>query len=288
MVRKESPDLLANAEFLLNEGGGNLTDNDGRVRAIGVGPSEKTPAWLRLTATGTAGHASMPRADSAVNRLIRALNRLLDYTPPVNLTPPVEAMFRSSAPLRPAPLREKFANIREAIKDPEFLRGLESDTAARALIRNTISITVLEGSNKVNIIPPAAHADIDTRLVPGEQLDRWIAELKSVIKDDGIKIEPILAFNANASPVDTALVKTVAELVKQKYPDAVITYPVQAGFTDCHFFRDLGIHSYGFSPFVAPARELGAGVHGNDERIGQKAFTEGLKFFYEVIERMAR
>ena len=285
---KHHPELLGKAEFLLNEGGGYLADGEGGVLAIGVGPSEKTPAWLRLTATGTAGHASMPRADSAVNRLIRALNRLLDYTPPINLTPAVEDAFRSSAPLRPANLREKFANIRESVKDPEFLRLLESDPTSRALIRNTISVTVLEASNKINIIPPAAHADIDTRLVPGEKLDRWIAELKSVIKDDGIKIEPLLAFNANASPVDTAFVKTVAEIVKQKYPGAIVTYPVQAGFTDCHYFRDLGIHSYGFSPFVAAPRELGAGVHGNDERIGQKAFAEGVKFFYEVIERTAK
>jgi acetylornithine deacetylase/succinyl-diaminopimelate desuccinylase-like protein len=285
---RQHPDLLGNAEFLLNEGGGNLADAEGGVLSVGVGLSEKTPAWLRLRATGTAGHASLPRPDSSVNRLLRALNRLLEYTPPINLTPAVEEALRSSAPLRPAQLREKFANIREAIKDPEFLRVLESDPVSRALLRNTISITVLEGSNKVNIIPPAAHADIDTRLVPGEKLDRWVAELKSVIKDDGIRIEPILAFQANASPVDTAFVKVVADLVKQKFPGAVVTYPVLAGFTDSHYFRDLGIHSYGFSPFVAPMRELGAGVHGNDERIGQKAFLEGVKFFYEVIERVAR
>jgi acetylornithine deacetylase/succinyl-diaminopimelate desuccinylase-like protein len=285
---RQHPDLLGNAEFLLNEGGGNLADAEGGVLSVGVGLSEKTPAWLRLTATGTAGHASLPRPDSSVNRLLRALNRLLEYTPPINLTPAVEEALRSSAPLRPAQLREKFANVREAIRDPEFLRMLESDPVSRALLRNTISITVLEGSNKVNIIPPAAHADIDTRLVPGEKLDRWVAELKSVIKDDGIRIEPILAFQANASPVGTAFVKVVADLVKQKFPGAVVTYPVLAGFTDSHYFRDLGIHSYGFSPFVAPMRELGAGVHGNDERIGQKAFLEGVKFFYEVIERVAR
>src|SRR5262245_227106 len=217
---KNHPELLGDAEFLLNEGGGNSADGEGRVLAIGVGPSEKTPAWLRLTATGVAGHASLPRPDTAVNRLIRALYRLLDYTPPINLTPVIEEMFRASAPLRPPQYREKFANIRESIKDPEFLRVLEGDFSARALIRNTISITVLSGSNKINIIPPSAQAEIDTRLVPGEKLDAWIAELKAVIKDDGIKIEPILAFNANASSVDTSFVKTVAEIVKQKFPGA--------------------------------------------------------------------
>jgi acetylornithine deacetylase/succinyl-diaminopimelate desuccinylase-like protein len=285
---KNHPELIKDAEFLFNEGGNNIVDPGGRVVAIGVGPSEKTPAWLRLTATGEPGHGSTPRADSSVNRLLRALNRLLDYTPPIQLTPVVEQSFRSVAQLAPQQQAAKYANIREAIKDPEFLRQLESEPFARSIIRNTISVTMLQGSNKINVIPPAAYAEIDTRLVPGEKLDRWIAELRSVIKDDSIKIEPILSFEANASPTDSELVKTVAAIVKQRYPEAVITYPVLAGFTDSHYYRDLGVMSYGFSPFVASPRELGGGYHGNDERIGRKAYVEGVRFFYEIVERLAR
>lgn len=285
---KNHPELIKGAEFLFNEGGNNIVDSSGKVLSVGVGPSEKTPAWLRLTATGEPGHGSTPRANSSVNRLLRALNRLLDYTPPIQLTPVVEQSFRSVAQLMPPQQAAKYANLREAVKDPDFLRQLESDPFARSIIRNTISVTVLQGSNKINVIPPVATAEIDTRLVPGEKLDRWIAELRGVIKDDSIKIEPILSFEANDSPTDSELVKTVAAIVKQKFPEAVITYPVLAGFTDSHYYRDLGVMSYGFSPFVAPPRELGGGFHGNDERIGWKAYVEGVKFFYEIVERLAR
>jgi len=285
---KNHSELIAGAEFLFNEGGANIVDPNGRVLAIGVGPSEKAPAWLRLTATGESGHGSTPRPNSSVNRLVRALNRLLDYTPPIRLAPVVEQSFQSIAPLAPPAQAAKYADIREAIKDPEFLRQLESEPFARAIIRNTISITVLQGSNKINVIPPAAYAEIDTRLAPGEKLDRWIAELRGVIKDDSIKIEPILSFEANASPTDSDLVKAVASASKQRYPEAIITYPVLAGFTDSHYFRDLGVMSYGFSPFVAPPRELGGGFHGNDEHIGKEAYVEGVRFFYEVVERLAR
>ncbi len=285
---KNHPELIANAEFLFNEGGSNVVDASGKVLAIGVGPSEKTPAWLRLTATGEPGHASVPRPESAVNRLLRALNRLLDYTPPIQLTPAVEQAFRAMAPLMPPELSAKYSNIREAIKDAEFLRQLETDPAARSLIRNTISITVLEGSNKINVIPPSASAEIDTRLVPGEKLDRWIAELKGVIRDNIIKIEPILAFEANASPTDSALVKAVASVSKQRFPKAIITHPVLTGFTDSHYYRDLGVMSYGFSPFVAAPRDLGGGYHGNDERIGKKVYVEGVRFFYEIVEQLVK
>ena len=285
---KNHRELIADAEFLFNEGGNNIMDPNGRVLSIGVGPSEKAPAWLRLTATGESGHGSTPRPNSSVNRLLRALNRLLDYTPPIRLTPVVEQSFRSVAPLLPPAQAAKYADVSEAVRDPEFLRQLESDPFARSIIRNTISITVLQGSNKINVIPPAAYAEIDTRLTPGEKLDRWIAELRGVIKDDSIKIEPILSFEANSSPIDSELVKAVAAVSKQRYSEAIISYPVLAGFTDSHYFRDLGVMSYGFSPFAAPPRELGGGYHGNDERIGKKAYVEGVRFFYEVVERLAR
>jgi acetylornithine deacetylase/succinyl-diaminopimelate desuccinylase-like protein len=285
---KHHPELLGKAEFLFNEGGSNMVDQSGKVLAVGVGPSEKTPAWLRLTATGEPGHGSIPRPNSSVNRLLRALNRLLDYSPAVQLTPVVEQSFKALAPLLPPDLAAKYSNLGEAIKDPAFARMLESDPGAKALTRNTISVTMLSGSNKVNVIPPVATAEIDTRLVPGEKLDRWIAELREVIKDDSIKIETVLAFEANASPIDTDLVKAVADVVQRRYPGAIITHPVLAGFTDSHYFRVLGVHSYGFSPFVAPGRELGGGFHGNDERIGKKAFADGVKFYYDVIERLAK
>lgn len=285
---KNHPELIGKAEFLFNEGGSNVVDASGKVLAVGVGPSEKTPVWLRLTATGEPGHGSVPRPNSSVNRLLRALNKLMEYNPPVQITPAVEQAFRAIAPLMPPGLAEKYANLREGIKDPAFLRQLESDPAARALTRNTISITMLSGSNKVNVIPPAATAEIDTRVVPGEKLERWIAELHGVIGDDSIKIERVLAFESNASPIDSDLVKSVAEVVSRCHPGALITHPVLTGFTDSHFYRDLGVQSYGFSPFIAPGRELGGGYHGNDERIGKKAYVEGVKFFYEVIEKLAR
>ena len=103
---------------------------------------------------------------------MRALNRLLDYTPPIQVTEPVEQAFKSMAPLMQPSVRSKYANIKEGLKDPAFARELQKNPNARALIRNTISITMLQGSNKTNIIPPVAHDEIDTRLVRERSLDK--------------------------------------------------------------------------------------------------------------------
>ncbi|MEP7273543.1 MAG: M20/M25/M40 family metallo-hydrolase [Acidobacteriota bacterium] len=281
-------ELLGKAEFLLNEGGGNVVDDRGIIKSIGVGPSEKTPVWLRLIAKGVSGHASIPIADSSVNRLLRALDRLLNYTPPIQVTPVVEEAFRARSVFENEPLRSKFSNIREAVKDKDLVALLESDPRTVGLLRNTISITMLEGSNKVNVIPPVAHADIDTRIVPGEKIERWIGELKRVIRDDGIEIETLLAFEANASSTSSEMVRAIAAVAERKHPDATISFPVLLGFTDCHYFRDLGIESYGFTPFLGSPQNLGGGYHGNDERIARVAFLAGVRLYFEVVAEVSR
>src|SRR6476661_4396600 len=124
MIANKS-DLFKNAEYLLTEGGDNLLEN-GEVKIVGVDVAEKAPFWLRLTATGLPGHGSRPVADSATNRLIRAMSRILDWETPINLSPAVEQFFKDVAPLQPEPLRSQFANIRESLKNAAFAQSLAS------------------------------------------------------------------------------------------------------------------------------------------------------------------
>src|SRR4026209_2141868 len=58
MVREHFPEI--DAEFAMTEGGGATIDG-GRVTQVNIGTAEKLPARVRLVATGTAGHASVPR-----------------------------------------------------------------------------------------------------------------------------------------------------------------------------------------------------------------------------------
>lgn len=285
---KNHPELIGGAEYLLNEGGGNIITQDGRPVAFGLSPAEKSPAWLKLTAVAEPGHASVPRSDSAVNRLLRALNRLMDYSPPLRLTRIVERSFQSFAPILGTSESVRYAAFGESLRDPSFRQAIEADPGTRALLHNTISITMLEASSKVNVISPVATARVDTRLVPGQKLEPWIAELAAIIGDDRIRIEPFMAFEATESPLDTELARRLRAAVERRFPGVVVTYPVMAGFTDSHYFRRLGIMSYGFSPFAAPQSELGNGYHGNDERIGEKPFLDGLEIFYDVLWSIVR
>ena len=90
-------DLLENAEFLINEGGENLFE-EGRVKYVGVDVGEKTTYWLHVVARGRPGHGSRPNADSAPNRLVRALDRILAYHTPMRVLPVVDEFLREMAP----------------------------------------------------------------------------------------------------------------------------------------------------------------------------------------------
>jgi len=280
-------DLFKNAEYLLTEGGDNLLEGD-QVKIVGVDVAEKAPFWLRLTATGLPGHGSRPVADSATNRLIRAMNRILDWETPVKLLPAVEQYFKDIAPLQPEPLRSRFANIREALKDSVFAKALASQREFNFLLRNTISITMLSGSKQTNVIPNAATCNLDVRLLPGESPDDFLKALTEVIADPTIKIENVNRFKPpNSSPINTELFSLIARKTKENYPTAVVTTKMLSGYTESQLYRQLGIVAYGWIPIYTTAEE-DEGVHGNNERISLRNVRQGTREFYEVVKDISR
>jgi acetylornithine deacetylase/succinyl-diaminopimelate desuccinylase-like protein len=279
--------LFKDAEYLLTEGGDNLLEG-GSVKIVGVDVAEKAPFWLRLTATGLPGHGSRPVADSASNRLIRAMNRILDWETPVKLLPAVEQFFKDVAPLQPEPWRSQFANVRESLKDPAFAKSLSSQREYNFLLRNTISITMLSGSKQTNVIPNTATCNLDVRLLPGESPEDFLKALTAVIADPSIKIENVNRFKPpNSSPINTELFSLIARKTKEKHPGAVITTKMLSGYTESQLYRQLGITAYGWAPIYTSAEE-DEGVHGNNERISVKNVREGMREFYEVVKEISR
>jgi len=283
-VVKNKPEWIAGTGFLLTEGARSVADPSGKLRYIGVGPTEKTPAWLKLTATGVPGHGSVPRPDSAVNRLLAALGRLKTYEAgaPLEVTPPIERALRSLALYEEEPWRSRLRDIPAFLRAPDARQELAKRPGLLALLHNTISITGLEGSQKINVIPPAATAWLDCRLLPGWSAERWVAEIRSVLRDDAIRVEVVLNFPPTESPLQTPLYAAIVEAVKELYPAAGVAESISTGFTDSHFFREKGIVSYGFGPFALTEGDS-ARAHGNDERIPVAAFDDGVRLTWEVV-----
>ncbi len=262
-IAEHQRDLLADAGYVLNEGGEIRLESDGhRVYAVAV--TEKTPLWIRLTASGPSGHASTPPEQTAVSRLIRALNKLLGYQQPIKIEPVVEREFRRRGALdhRPGGSRD----LRKALKDPAFARQFLSVPTQAAMVRNTITPTVIAAGQKTNVIPSTAYAEIDCRLLPSEDALDLLHNIRQTIADDSIRIEEILNFPAAASPEKSDLMTAIQTLASRHDAKAMVIPTMLTGFTDSHYFRQLGLIAYGFTPLeIAPEQERT--VHGANERV---------------------
>ena len=107
-------------------------------------------------------------------------------------------------------------------------------------------------------------------------------ELRHIINDENIAIEKIMGFTPATSRTDTPLFRAIQKIADERH-GAQLVPTVAGGFTDSHFFRDLGITSYGYSPFIFEASEA-TGVHGNNERISVSNITNGVESFYQLLE----
>ena len=285
-VVKNHPEAFKGAGILLNEGGdGTLGPDGGSQFAIEV--TQKTPFWLKLTARGKPGHGSAPPPASAVNRLIRALDRLQTYEFAPRVVPAVATYFAAIAPSMPDKWKAGFSDPSRIVADRSMLMQLQMDYPSIAgLLRNTCSITMLQASNKINVIPPEAQAQVDCRLLPDQDHDSFLREFTAAINDPGIAIEMIIGFTAAVSPTTTPLYRSIVDVIHRNYPNASIAPSVSAGFTDSHWFRDLGVASYGFAPFLIPAADEG-GVHGNNERISIENIRKGTAMMVELVRNVA-
>lgn len=282
-VAKNHRAALRNAEFLLNEGGNIAADGTGRPLYHGVLVAEKAPFWLEVTARGTPGHGSIARDDSAPNRLVQALEKIRTFPLPLTVTPVVERYFRAIAPTMEPDLQPLYADVRRAIANPAAREKLARNLRHYSLLRNTISITVLEGSNKTNVIPPTARAELDVRLLPGQDPQAFLAALKQAVAGPGVDIKPLgIGWPPPESPADSELFRAIQTVAQRREPGARLVPLVNTGFTDSHYFMELGITCYGYAPFKVSEAE-NFRVHGNDERLSVDNLRDGARFLYDLL-----
>ncbi len=279
-------ELVAGAEYLINEGGENIVE-DGAVPFWGVDVAEKIPFWLRLTARGKGGHSSVPSSDAPTHRLAHALARIVDYETPLKVLPEVQSEVCDEAQLRFPKEVKRFCHLEASLRDSAFRKRLAADPEWNYLLRNTISVTVLRGAPQTNVMPAEAVAELDVRLLPGEDPQNFLAELRRVIADPGISVEPIAPARApSSSPANTELWRVFEQVVARHFPSARVSPRLLASSTESPLYRQLGIAAYGFCPYVTSPGEAGT-PHGADERISAEAYQHGLRVLYDVVERIA-
>jgi acetylornithine deacetylase/succinyl-diaminopimelate desuccinylase-like protein len=220
--------VFADAGYLLNEGGG-IEQTPGHHRFFAVSLAEKTPMWIRLTAQGPSGHAAVPPGETAVTHLTAALSKLIAYRPPVRVIDTVRDYFRTVGKLDGGP--SEFKNLVISLRKPAYRQNFLSTPRYNAMVRDTVTPTVLGASQKTNVIAPTAYAEVDCRLLPGADPKEFLNQIRQVIGDDTIKVEVLLNFPAVSSPPRSILMNAINAVAWEDGHDTVVPMMI-AGFTD--------------------------------------------------------
>ncbi|MCJ7805924.1 MAG: M20/M25/M40 family metallo-hydrolase [Clostridia bacterium] len=278
------PDMLA-ADYAVNEGADQpIMVNGKMIYFLQVG--EKGTAWCTLKAHGTAGHGSVPTlADNAVVKMARAVSRLHNYRAEIVLTPEVEKLLRSLAELCGIKIEKLDPNAVDALLEDLPLEKAFVESL-RSMTRMTVSPNMIRGGTKTNIVPDYCEADIDIRILPGQDCDYVEKELRLIINKE-IEIEfneyhgP--TFSSSEEPFYILMEEVTLKLAES---DAVCLPVISAGSTDSKYLRNAGISAYGIGHmarnFDQQARTT---VHGKNERTDVASLQLKTAFLKELAHR---
>ncbi|MEO8198867.1 MAG: M20/M25/M40 family metallo-hydrolase, partial [Thermoanaerobaculia bacterium] len=186
------PELFADVDVVLNEGGVNKAVA-GRALFWGIEVDQKRPLWLEVRASGRPGHTSSANPESATHRLVAGLARLVAAPRPWRVIPAANDFLAALARFDPQ-ARTAYTELRSlkagapgaaAVTDPFPLPGFES------LLTDTLQVTTLTGSERINVVAGEARAGIDVRLLPDTDEPAFVGELGKLL-GPGLTLEVLL------------------------------------------------------------------------------------------------
>ena len=269
--------------FAFNEGGEGAPDWLGVTgTTFLVAVSEKRVNWLHVSIRGKGGHGSVPKPDNPNLILINALHRLLENQPPIRITRIFADAMESVAPLEPFPASFELAHLDWPGMARAAAAGVLSPYNIQALMRDTISLTMLNAGFKVNVVPTVAEAGLDCRLLPGTDADAFLKHLREQLGAGDFKIDYIQRPDeAPPSPTSGEAWDAIKRVVASDFKGALVVPWMTTGGTDSRMLRAKGVPAYGFVPVILDSGEI-ARIHGDDERLSVDNLNRGIKATYDL------
>jgi acetylornithine deacetylase/succinyl-diaminopimelate desuccinylase-like protein len=282
------------SEYCIAEGGG-VRREGGRVKFASVGTMEKSPRTLELVARGPSSHGSVPTTGNAVARLARAVAALTTWQPPIRLNETTRAYFTRLAALS---LPEEAARFRAVlgtdVKAMEEAASYfqEHSPGYAALLRTTVSPTMLRAGTRVNVIPSDAVATLDLRLMPDDTEERALEAMREVINDPSVEVRLAKRDGVprpfGTSGINTDAFRAIESAVAQNYDTTTIP-SMGTGATDNAQMRSKGVQCYGIGPATdAEDAGKGFGAHSDQERILESELQRFVRFTWDVVINIAR
>ncbi len=147
---------------------------------------------------------------------------------------------------------------------------------------------MIQGGVQVNVLPAAAVARVNCRLLPGDTLAEVVEHVRRAVADSRVQIETediaseASAVSEVASPEFVLLQRSLAEV----FPDAVVAPGLTVGATDSRHYSAIAGQVFRFLPARVAQADLQR-IHGVDERISVDNYLEMIRFYRQLLRNAA-
>ena len=232
----------------------------------------------------------MPRLDNALIHLAAAVDKLGRWQTPMRLNETTRAYFEKLATIS-SPER---AAIYKALLDPRSAAGAqtflrEHSPGEYSMLRTSVVPTMLKAGVGANVIPSEAEATLDIRALPGEDIEKFYAEMAKVIDDPAVKVVPIPPVRppSPASRLDTDMYRVMERVARTIYGGATVVPSMSTGASDQAQLRAKGIQSYGIGPAATESDDINYPAHGDVERLAESSLYPFVQYVWEVVTEVA-
>jgi len=276
------------ADFALNEGDDSQLDEKGQPRLLGIQVGEKVYMDYTLEVTNAGGHSSRPIKDNAIYHLANGLARLGAYDFPIALNDATKGYYEQNAKIEPDP--EVAGAMRAMVANPGDAAAaaiLARDPGRNSMMRTTCVATMAEAGHAPNALPQRAKANVNCRILPGNDPKVIRDQLQEIVADPAIKItlaqdpDPV----SPPPPLTPRIMAPATKVAAKIWPGVPFIPAMLTGATDGRFTNAAGVPTYGLSGLMAGVD--GDHIHGLNERIQVKALMNGRQFLYEVVKLYA-
>ncbi|WP_255298297.1 M20/M25/M40 family metallo-hydrolase [Brevibacillus dissolubilis] len=282
---EEHPHLFQGVRHAIGEFGGfSLQVNNQRFYPIMI--AEKQLCWVRAKIRGTGGHGSLGKKDGSIGQLASFLTKMNEARLPVHITPAAKLMIESMASHLPFPASFLLRQLlNPALTDPILKLMGEKGATFEPLLRNTVTVTIIRGGEKINVVPSEIIVEMDGRLLPGFTPEQFYDELRAVIGQQAEMIEfELIRYDPVPSEPDMGLFPKLADQLRQADPEGIPVPMLLPAGTDGRYFSRIGIQTYGFLPMNLPeSMKFTSLIHAADERIPVEAVHFGADALYRVL-----
>jgi acetylornithine deacetylase/succinyl-diaminopimelate desuccinylase-like protein len=276
------------------DGGEFEKDKDKRLLA-GLQASEKVYVDFQFESLNPGGHSSVPSPDNAIYHLAGALSRLQNFSFPVSMSEVTRNYFLKTSVLSSGQNADDMRAVGKDPPDAAAIARLSQVPYFNSLLHTTCVATMLTGGHATNALPQMARANVNCRIIPGEDPESVRKTLENVAGDPKVSVTIVRVRAADGSlapqvqvppsPLLPEVVQAEEKAVHAFWADLPVVSTMSTGATDGHFLRSAGIPTYGIACMFFELNDNRA--HGKDERLGVKDFYDGVEVSYKLIKNLS-